>query len=133
MKVQSGKDDCISTKVFNSLEDRASDESSQGKTTVYPQSCLTVWRIESQLKNTVMERERYPHKVHKSLDHEDRVLDEKYSRVKTTVSRELLKSMEGSHSNAQSDKDDGIQGAVEQCGGLSDESTGSEKRRYSGS
>lgn len=97
MKVQSGKDDCISTKVFNSLEDRASDESSQGKTTVYPQSCLTVWRIESQLKNTVMERERYPHKVHKSLDHEDRVLERK----------------------VQSGKDDGIQGAVEEYGGLS--------------
>ena len=67
------------------------------------------------------------------MDHDDRVLDEKYSREKTTVSMELLKSMEGSHSNAQSDKDDDIQRAVEHCGGLSQESTGSEKRRYPGS
>ena len=110
MKVQSGKDDGISTKVFNSLEDRVSAK-----------------------KNTVTERGRYPHKVHNSLNHEDQVLDEKYSQVKTTDSRELLNSMDGSHSNAQSDKDDGIQEAVEQCGGLSEESTGSEKRRYPGS
>ena len=57
MKVQSGKDDGISTKVFNSLEDRVSDESSQGKTTVYPQNCLTVWRIESQLKKIQSRKE----------------------------------------------------------------------------
>lgn len=71
--------------------------------------------------------------MHNSLNHEDQVLDEKYSQVKTTDSRELLNSMDGSHSNAQSDKDDGIQEAVEQCGGLSEESTGSKKRRYPGS